>query len=82
MVEVSAGDTDFAAAGAVVATADATAVADPAAAAAAVPSRCSLVATAVSHNGSPVTAALAATRVALDERHLVGTCRCFRPATY
>jgi hypothetical protein len=44
-----------------------------AAATAAISSCCGLVATAVSHDGSPVAAALAAARGALDERRLVIT---------
>jgi hypothetical protein len=73
VVEASASDTGVAAAVAVVATADATTVAASAAASTAVPSRCGHVATAVSRGGSPVAAALTATRVALDERRLVNT---------
>jgi hypothetical protein len=60
-VRAGAGDADVAAV-----TADVAAAADTA-------SCCGLVATTLAHGGLPVAAALATTRVALDERRLVGT---------
>jgi hypothetical protein len=68
----SASDTDITTAVVVVATANTTVVVASTAAAAAVPSRCGLVATAVSRGGSPVATALATAHVALNDCRLVG----------